>query len=174
MSRGSGQLQRAILAFMQQHALHQRTPQREHWRIESLVLNVARRDPAFVWVMPMTSRQLADARKRIRRACDGLAATGKLVKVGIGWTLPPETPPEAMVRRKRFRISERLEQKQERRDAPSARPHARTSIDRSTRGKLVEVLGQLGSDNPNIVITAARQAERLRLELGRSWGELVA
>ena len=69
-------------------ARQQGTPQRGHWRVEQLVLNVIRRGPMTRRMRPLTGRQKADAFKRIRRACE-------LVKVGIGWTLPPETPAEA-------------------------------------------------------------------------------
>jgi hypothetical protein len=35
-------------------------------------------------------------------------------------------------------------------------------------------MGQLGSDNDNVVTTAARQAERLRLDIGLRWVDLIA
>jgi hypothetical protein len=46
-------------------------------------------------------------------------------------------------------------------------------IDRTMRRKLVKVLGQLGSDNANVVVAAARQVERLHLEIGANWDELI-
>ena len=107
MSRGLGRLQRAILEFVWAQASRQRTPRREHWRVEHLVMNVVQRGS--------TARQYADARKRVRRACNGLVAAGELVRVGIGWTLPPETPAEARRRRKRYRISERSERQEQER-----------------------------------------------------------
>jgi hypothetical protein len=117
-------------------------------RIEQLVINVLRRDPATGRILAVTSRQHADARKRIRRACPSLVATGKLVKFGITWALPPETPAEAKIRRKRLHISERLEQQQEqeRRSSSSAwldRLLDRPPIDPTTRRRLVKV-GELG------------------------------
>ncbi len=177
MSRGPGRLQRAILDFMQHRALYQRTPQRERFQVETFLLHVIRRDPVTGQMRPMTGRQLADARKRIRRACASLVAAGLIVRFGFAWALLPETPQEARVRRKRFRISERAEREQQQRQRASSwvldsiltRP-----IDRTMRQKLVKVLGQLGSDNDNVVVMAARQAERLRNEGGHNWNDLIA
>ncbi len=124
----------------------------------------------------MTSRQKADARKRIRRACDGLVAAGLLVRVGVGWTLPPETPEEAKARRRVTRTSERQEHERIKREADSSwlkellRP---SPIDRATRAKLVKILGLLGSRHNAEVVVAARRAERLRTELGCSWSDLL-
>ena len=50
--------------------------------------------------------------------------------------------------------------------------HARRApLDRPTRGKLVKVLAMLGSTHDAEVLVAARHAERLRLELGRTWND---
>ncbi len=179
MSHGPGQLQRAILDFMQQIARHQRKPQRAHWRVEQLVLNIIRRDPKTGEARSFTGRQHADARKRIRRACDRLAAIGQLQKVGVGWTLPPETPAEARARRKRTKTSAQSEQEQMRRASTGFRSifdavWTSPPIDRATRSTLVKVLGLLSSNHDGEVLTAARQAERLRKELGVTWNELIA
>ena len=39
---------------------------------------------------------------------------------------------------------------------------------------LAKVLGMLGSDHDGEVLAAARQAERMRKETGRTWDELLA
>ncbi len=174
MSLGPGRLQRAILEFMRVQALRQRTPQREHWRVEQLVLNVFQRDRSRSGYTSLTSRQKADARKQIRRACASLVATGLLLRVGVGWTLPPETSQEAKIRRKRHRISERREQeetvKRERTSSFMAALWHRPPLDRTTRGKLIKVLGLLSSAHDPEVLTAAR----LRVQLGCTWDALIA
>jgi hypothetical protein len=85
---------------------------------------------------------MADARKRMRRACDRLAAAGLLVKIGIGWTLPAETPAEAKARRKRTYTSEKQEQRQERQAGAFERWAAvfdtAPPINRATRAKLAK------------------------------------
>ncbi|MFZ2075957.1 MAG: hypothetical protein WAV38_04745 [Xanthobacteraceae bacterium] len=87
----------------------------------------------------MTSRQQADARKRIRRACAGLVAAGLILKVGVGWTLPPETPQEARVR-----------------SNPTAAVASVRGPERADQpGDPIKVPGQLGSDNANVVAVAA-------------------
>ena len=173
MSRGLGRLQRAIIEFVWAQAGAQRTPQRQHWRVEHLVMNVVQVQRGS------TARQQADARKRIRRACSGLEAAERLVRVGVGWTLPPETPAEARRRRKRYRISERSERQEQEQEQERQRaswfvaPRTRPVIDRATRVKLVKVLGKLGSDSDAESVVAAKQAERLRAELGCSWNDLL-
>jgi hypothetical protein len=174
MSRGLGRLQRAIIEFVCAQAGAQRTPQRQHWRVEQLVGNVVQRGST---VRQHTARQHADARKRVRRACSGLVAAERLVRVGIGWTLPPETPAEARRRRKRYRISERSERQEQEQARQRASwfvaPRIRPVIDRATRAKLVKVLGKLGSDSDAESVVAAKQAERLRAVLGCSWNDLL-
>jgi hypothetical protein len=174
MSHGPGKLQRQILEFMRQHALKcQRTPQREHWLVEPLIVNLISRRRV------MASRQHADARKRIRRACNRLAATGHLHRFGKSWALPPETNAEAKSRRKRFRISARDEREQAERLArmrPLFDPTLvkATPLDRATRIKLTKMLGLLGSEHDGEVLNAARQVERLRTEIGATWADLIA
>ena len=53
------------------------------------------------------------------------------------------------------------------------RAPAPARLDHPTRGKLVKVLAMLGSTHDAEVLVAARHAERLRLELGRTWNDLL-
>jgi hypothetical protein len=101
-------------------------------------------------------------------------AAGLIVKAGVGWTLPPETAEEAKARRKRTRTTERQEQENERISAflvGSAK--VATPLEPAARAKLVKVLGLLGSGHDGEILTAARQAERLRAERGRTWDDLI-
>jgi hypothetical protein len=178
MSHGPGRLQRAILELMQQYARHQRTPQRDHWRVRALIDKTIRADPDLKTgkVRPLTSRQMADARKRIHRACDSLVAFGLVVKVGDGWELPPETPAEAKVRRKGKGTYEKWDQEFYKRKA-AEEAWERQNADRIARAKLVKrlakILGKLGSSVDNEVIMAAQQAERVRAELSCNWEDLL-
>ena len=113
----------------------------------------------------LTARQRADARKQVRRACDSLVFAGHLQKVGFGWALPPETLAEARARRKRNRTTEAKLRKWIERESRAS--------DRDIRRKLAKILGLLSSTHDAKVLAAARQAERLRGELGRSWNELI-
>jgi hypothetical protein len=177
MSHGPGRLQRAILELMRQYAQHQKTPQREHWRVEWLIDKVIRADPETGEVRPLTSQQMADARKRIRRACDSLVTFGLVVKVGDGWELPPETPAEAKVRRKRKGTYEKWDRNFYERKAAEA-AWERQNADRAARDKLIKrlarILGMLGSDVDNEILMAARQAEQVRAQLGCNWEDLLA
>jgi hypothetical protein len=167
MSHGPGRLQRRILEFMQRMALSQRTSQRRHWQIEPLAMNFFRGDAGW---SSLTARQRADARKQVRRACDSLVLAGHLQKVGFGWALPPETPAEAGVRRKRNHTTEA--ELQRGKDRKWSERGSRAS-DRDIRRKLGKILGLLSSTHDAEVLAAARQAERLRGELGCSWNELI-
>jgi hypothetical protein len=162
MSQGPGRLQRRILEFMQRMALSQRTPQRRHWQIEPLAMNFFQGDAGW---SSLTARQRADGRKQVRRACDSLVLAGQLRKVGLGWALPAETPVEARARRKRNRTTEAELRKWTERGSRAS--------DRDIRRKLAKILGVLSSTHDAEVLAAARQAERLRGELGRSWNELI-
>lgn len=173
MSHGPGRLQRTILELMQQSARRQSSPQRPYWRVDSLVSSAIPH--------AKTSRQKADARKRITRACDRLVALGLLVRVkgvlakaGVGlWSLPPETPAEAKIRRKRRHTTE----EQDRRYWEWADAVARASNDHIARAKrikkLARILGMLGSSGDTEVMAAAKQADRARAELGCNWEDLL-
>ena len=53
-------------------------------------------------------------------------------------------------------------------------PDAETVDDWTQGAPLAKVLGMLGSTSDGEVMVAARQAERLRLETGLNWAELIA
>jgi hypothetical protein len=110
----------------------------------------------------------------MRRACASLVAARLLVKVGIGWTLPPETPEETKARRKRTRTSERQERRKTWSGILDEVFREGPRLDRAARSKLAKVLGMLAFAHDAEVLVAARQAERLRRELGVTWKELLA
>lgn len=165
MSHGPGRLQRAILEFIRSYAqATQRTPQRERWSVDGLAVNMRQ----FYGDRPFTalsSRERADVRKRVLRACDGLARAGMVVRAGPFWMLPPESEQEARARRKRTRTTARQDREwQKTRGSALHFEAAKPQIDRGTRKLLVNILGQLGSSSDNVVVTAAHQAERLRAD----------
>ena len=103
----------------------------------------------------------------MRRACDALARAGLIVKIGVGWALPPETQEEATARRKRNRTSKRDDDQFARSAAFTAAVFdTAITVDPTTRRKLVKVLGMLASAHDGEVLADAKQAERLRAEIG--------
>ena len=93
---------------------------------------------------------------------------------GVNFPRRITTAGEAKARRKRTRTTERQEQENERISAflvGSAK--VATPLEPAARAKLVKVLGLLGSGHDSEILTAARQAERLRAERGRTWDDLI-
>jgi hypothetical protein len=149
MSRGLGWVQQTILENMRTKGKRQRTPQRDLWKAED-----------FAWRLrpKRTARGRADARARVKRACRRLVADRLILRVGIGWSLPPETEQEARARRQRNpKLGTPREQQQRehtvKEDAAARERHRREIVERdrqrrhivATRAKLAKVLGMLGS-----------------------------
>jgi len=123
MSRGLGRTQRNILDVMWTKAERQRTPERDLWKVDDLALRS--------WPKP-NARARADARARVKRSCRRLVADNLIMRVGVGWTLPPETEQEARDRRKRNpKMGTEREQEQRERKfkhQAQAREHHRSEI----------------------------------------------
>ena len=133
----------------------------------------------WCWLLRSMSRTILDVAasslalnqpvEPLQKVSSQSIAAGLIVKAGVGWTLPPETAGEAKARRKRTRTTER--QEQESLLVGSAK--AATPRKPAARAKLVKVLGLLGSGHDGEILTASRQAERLRAERGRTWDDLI-
>ena len=113
-----------------------------------------------------------DAQKAsIRRAVLRLRDKGMVVKAGIGWSLTQS--------HRRYQGKERSRQRERQKAEEAARELAFGDDDFETKPRtqavktrLAHLLGMLGSDHDGEVISAARQIEKERRRLGKTWHEL--
>lgn len=153
MSRGLGRVERRVLELLEG------CEQLPAAQITSMIAGTAEPTPALA--------------ASVRRALGSLRQKGRLVQVeGRNWTLV-----------EKWQRSEKLrEREEERRREEKATAHEAPwteveegCLDYQTAGRrLAKVLALLASPHDGEVISAARQAERIRRRLQLSWEEVIS